>query len=681
MCLRGPSATLAGVDLRVALVNVRSWLERHAVRLAVLACLLTAAWLSALALAKLWAVRANGLDLAIYQQVMHETARGHLFQYTIHPHLYLGDHAEFILLALVPFFLLLGGSAGALVVLQAVALAAGGLLAFRLARRALGPLPALAVVVAYLLNPTLQSVALFEFHALTLAIPLLLGLLVAYAERRYGWFVVCLALSLAVREDVGLVVAGIGVVAAVERRAWRWWLVPILAGLASFLGGVWLTGLVNPEGQYKFLRYLDWLGATPREIIVAAVHHPWRWLSRVLSVQTLALAVALLVPLFFLPLLRARWLLPILPIAVQLAVFGASGQVVAKLHYSAAFLPCFVMATVTGLAALPTARGRWRRHLTAWRPGLIMLLPVAALYFSVVLGPLVAAPLALARVDRQDVALQHAFARLVPPAAALAATFQPLAPLAARSRLFSLHYEFLGHRQLSDAPYTIPADADTLLVDLDDLLRFDLLYPENAFQGKSGAQRLDDFIGRGFRLVAWEDHLALWQRRPGPGEPLVRHEPGGGDAPGARRLGPLRYLGVHAPLNPEPGRVGPSGFTVLPVELRWSTTQTVPDDYALAFRLHQDGRRVHERFYPLGGGTYPTSRWQPGAVVVTPYRFRLPERTASGQLEASVAVVKLSGTADLDGLQSGVYEWRVESELGAVLLGSVPAGPGPATTR
>ncbi len=72
--------------------------------------------------------------------------------------------------------------------------------------------------VAYLGHPMLQSAVLDEFHPVTLA-PTFLLLAVYCANRRaYGWFIVGAVLAIACKEEIGLLVAAMGVALAVWRR-------------------------------------------------------------------------------------------------------------------------------------------------------------------------------------------------------------------------------------------------------------------------------------------------------------------------------------------------------------------------------------------------------------------------------------------------------------------------------
>lgn len=657
-----------------------AWLERHSHRLAWLAVGLFTVVVSWFTLAKYAVFGHNGLDLAIYTQVVSETARGNLFGLTIHPHAYLGDHVELILLALAPLARVFS-TAPMLLVAQTIALGLGGIAAFRIGQRLLSPRAGLALTLATLWNPIMLNTALFEFHALAFAIPIVLWALDAYTAKRLGRYLLWIVLALMVREDVALAVMGLGLLALIDRRRWQWSIIPLLLGAAWFVTTMQIASHLNGYGQYKFLRYYGWLGSSWREVGQTLALHPLRWLPAFGSVQTLALVVGALAPVGFLPLLRLRWLVPITPIFVQLALLWSGGLTILQIHYGALLVPFLVVGAAAGVAALPRARWSWVRRMSSWRAGLLCFLVAVAMYFGFAIGPAWSAPHALRKIDRENVALQQAFVDRVSPAASVATTFAPLAQLADRPRIYSLNYVFLGRKQFSEDPYELPADVDTLLIDLDDLLRFHLIYPENEFQGLTGAQRLQAVIDRGFGLVAWEDHMTLWERGASGLPPLAERlslaEPVGTRPPLATFGDKVRLLGFSGggatgTLAPEQVVVGSRTVTALPFQTSWTVTETPDTEYELAFRLYRDNALAFERRSPLGNGLLPSTAWRPGETILTRQRVRLPATLPAGTYEARIAIGETTAFADVDGLRSITvsenFKAEGEASVGTVVL-------------
>ncbi|TME97945.1 MAG: DUF2079 domain-containing protein [Chloroflexi bacterium] len=193
--------------------------------------LMTAAWaagFSFLAVQRHLAGGSHAEDLGFTDQVLNNFLRGQWFRMSVYqgatwnteldigriarPDSLLAFHVEPMLLLLVPIYAIGGGVIG-LLVLQAVALAAGAIPAYRLARHATGSaLPGVAVATAYLLSPLGQWAVLADFHTSTIAPPLLLlaveRLVVGNSAKQA---LAAAAVALTAREDVGPVVAALGV--------------------------------------------------------------------------------------------------------------------------------------------------------------------------------------------------------------------------------------------------------------------------------------------------------------------------------------------------------------------------------------------------------------------------------------------------------------------------------------
>ncbi|HEY8476829.1 MAG TPA: hypothetical protein VIN09_08180, partial [Chloroflexota bacterium] len=112
------------------------------------------------------------------------------------------------------------------------------------------------------------------------------------------------------------------------------------------------------------------------------------------------------------------------------------------------------------------------------------------------------------------------------------------------------------------------------------------------------------------------------------------------------RFGGLDLLGFDAP--PGPLRPGDS----LTVTLRWRVREAVERDYQVTARLvTTDGRVVHEHREPLGGPSFPTSRWHPGRTVSTPLTVPIPPRTDVDTLKLALTLHAVGiGERDFDGV-------------------------------
>ncbi|MCX6784345.1 MAG: DUF2079 domain-containing protein [Candidatus Komeilibacteria bacterium] len=193
----------------------------------------------------------NGLDLAIFNQVLFNSSHGNLYYFTIHPQSYLGDHFN---LWLAPLSLLysLWRQPQFLLIWQTIILGATAWPIFKLAKKFVSPELACLIGWTWLLNPLVQNTNVFEFHELPLAIFLFAWLTIFWLENRSGPFYSLALLSVMVREDVALAVMMFGLLAIIERRKIIWWLILPL-GFGWFLAATKLISLLNPLGHYKFL--------------------------------------------------------------------------------------------------------------------------------------------------------------------------------------------------------------------------------------------------------------------------------------------------------------------------------------------------------------------------------------------------------------------------------------------
>ncbi|MGI9145527.1 MAG: DUF2079 domain-containing protein, partial [Chloroflexota bacterium] len=174
-------------------------------------------------------------DLGFTDQVLGNFLRGQFFRMSIYqgaswnteidisrlarPDSLLAFHFEPMLLLLVPLYAV-GGGATLLLAVQAVAVAAGSLPAYRLGAHTSGSTAGgLAVAVAYLLSPLGQWAVLADFHTFTLAAPLLVLSVERLVVKDSAVQALAAAtLAATTREDVGLPVAALGLVLLLRRE-------------------------------------------------------------------------------------------------------------------------------------------------------------------------------------------------------------------------------------------------------------------------------------------------------------------------------------------------------------------------------------------------------------------------------------------------------------------------------
>lgn len=369
-------ASLASPDARV----LPSWLTQRRVAwgLVGLMALTFALYVGYHALMRHWAYHTDAFDLGNMDQAVWNTLHGHPFRFTnrgnddFGPPTRLSIHVEPILLPLSLLYLIHAGPA-TLLVTQTLALALGALPLFALSLRRLPDAPFIGVglVFAYLLSPFTLSEALWDFHPVTLATPLLLAALWALDARRYGWFLAAAILAIATKEDVGLSVAVVALLLAVARPEKRRF--GVVLALGSLAWTLICFKLILPHfnvgvagGNNYWYRY-SWLGATPTEALKNALTKPWLVWNYVLAPGRLGYLAIVLRTAGALGLLAPALLLAALPdLAVNL-LSSHSEQYSGFFQYNAVILPYLLGAAVYGLAALARARFREEREPDAHR--------------------------------------------------------------------------------------------------------------------------------------------------------------------------------------------------------------------------------------------------------------------------------------------------------------------------
>jgi uncharacterized membrane protein len=334
----------------------------------------------------------------------------------------LGAHVDPLLAAFAPLWWI-WPSPVMLLVVQAAAVALGALPVFWLARKHLGSeRTAVLFALTYLLYAPVQWLALDEFHAVALACPLLLYAVWYLDEERLFAALPFLALAALAKEEVPLVVAGLGIWYALAhgRR---------LAGAAIAASGTALTivflTIVMPHyrggDSPAFYDRYDAVGGSPAGIVETAFTDPGVLLQAVTEGRDLTYILQLTLPLagifFAAPLL----LIPALPELAANLLSETVTQTSIEFHYTAPITPFLIAGAVLGTARVPRAAP---------------LVLGASLAGAVALGPLWAGELVPDRMSEHDRVTARAV-ELIPPDAPVSSTNGLGAHLSERRRVFS----------------------------------------------------------------------------------------------------------------------------------------------------------------------------------------------------------------------------------------------------
>jgi uncharacterized membrane protein len=274
----------------------------------------------------------------------------------------LGSHVDPILVFFTPLWWL-WPSPSMLLTAQAAAIALGALPVFWFARKHVGSERAgIGFALAYLLYPAVQWLTLNEFHPVALACPLLLFAFWYLDEDRLVPFAVFAVLAALTKEEIPLVIAGMGVWYALSRRRFR-------EGAAIAAIGLCVTAVsvevvmphFNAGASSRFYERYGAIGGSPREVVETIFTHPGRLFTTAFDREGLHYLIDLFLPL---ALLFAAAPLALIAAAPELALNLLSAthtQSSIHHHYTAGLIPPLIVASVLGAERL--ARGRKERGI------------------------------------------------------------------------------------------------------------------------------------------------------------------------------------------------------------------------------------------------------------------------------------------------------------------------------
>jgi uncharacterized membrane protein len=293
-------------------------------------------------------------DLAMWDQVVWNTAHGRPFAASIEVANFLGDHLA-LYVAVLSLFYRLVPSPYTLLGAQSCLLGLCAWPLYRLARRRLqSPAAAIAIAACALLYPPLGFINRFDFHPEVFALPMLVAAwerLDADDLRGAGLW---MGLALLAKEDIGLTVAALGVYGAVVHKRYRFGVVWAGVGLAYSLLALFVVIPAFRGGPSDTLARYDWLGTTPAAILTTLVSRPGPVVQHILTTSHLLTLLQLLAPLALLPLAGLPALLVALPaIAYNLASTWAS-QGSIYFQYMLPIIPALYVAAVVAIQRLAT---------------------------------------------------------------------------------------------------------------------------------------------------------------------------------------------------------------------------------------------------------------------------------------------------------------------------------------
>jgi uncharacterized membrane protein len=299
------------------------------------------------------------LDLGDMVQAIWSTAHGHFLEATNESGRQasrLGGHVDPFLALLVPLWWV-WPSPLMLVVLQVVAVAAGALPVYWLARKHFrSDVAPACFAFAYLLYPATQANAIGvgdSFHSVSIAIPLILFAIWFLDEERLVLFAVFALLAASTKEEIAASVGCLGLWYAVRRKRWGVGLSIFGLGMAvSLVNFLVIIPHFSPSGANPFAERYQRVGGSPTGILHTAVADPVAIVHVIATWHKLFYLLLLLAPFLGLWLLEPLLFLGAIPDLVINLLSSKPEQTQLYWQYTAGIVPFVLAASIIGASKL-----------------------------------------------------------------------------------------------------------------------------------------------------------------------------------------------------------------------------------------------------------------------------------------------------------------------------------------
>src|SRR6478735_3575472 len=297
----------------------------------------------------------TAFDLGIYDNMIFNAMKGRLFQATV---LYgpgkfnsLSGHAEYAVPLFAPFYAIKPG-AETLLVMQAVAFGGAAIPLYLFARTLLGRLTSMLLALGYLLFAPLHGPQFYDFHWLPMCIPVFFFLFYAIATRKNWLTYATVFLLFALREDLAIGVACLGVFLFLSGTRVRF------GATLAFVSATWFAinkFVIMPwAGSWWFENLYSELFADGKasyaNVIKTLISNPFFALSTFVRSSKLIYLLHMLAPLVFLPVRRLGFLLLFLPGAfLTLMTTGYAPTISIAFQYTSHWIPFLFGAAALSL--------------------------------------------------------------------------------------------------------------------------------------------------------------------------------------------------------------------------------------------------------------------------------------------------------------------------------------------
>jgi uncharacterized membrane protein len=336
----------------------------------------------------------SNFDLANMAQTIWNTLHGHFFELSDNGATVsrFSIHFDPIMVLMAPLYLI-WNNVKVILVFQSLALGSAGIAVFLLSKKIIGKIKSLnpaavkifavTLTAAYLLNPYLEWSNTYDFHPVTLFIPLFLFAFYFMLGKRWLPFWILIALCLITKEEIGIIVGILGIFMFLFFGEKKHGALVFVIGIAvSLLAVFWVIPHFSPGGIHWALNSLY----TPaRQKLKESKTIPMLLdvlRGYFLIPRSITYYLKLLKPFSFLPILGLPFLIFTGPeIAVNMMSTDPQMQSL-TLHYTSGITPFLVLATVYGVFYLISFLGKDK--VTKKSSSLVLILiSIVLLYSSV----------------------------------------------------------------------------------------------------------------------------------------------------------------------------------------------------------------------------------------------------------------------------------------------------------
>ncbi|MDJ0554729.1 MAG: DUF2079 domain-containing protein [Microcoleaceae cyanobacterium MO_207.B10] len=296
--------------------------------------------------------QSTAFEMGIYDQVTYLISQGlPPFSTFLEVH-HLGNHAAWSIYPVALFYKIYP-SVYWLLLIQAICLAIGALPTWSLARHTgLNKKQSFAIAMVYLLYPVVFNLNLFDFHPEVMALPAILGAILAAKLDKTVWFSIAIIWVLGCKAVLSLPIAAMGFwLYFFEKKR-------LCGAIALFVGSAWFiiaAQVMIPffrggEGPGGLGRY-EYLGDSIPGILLNMFLRPELVIGRVISLKTLEYLLLLILPIFWW--ISPKYLTPLLaasPVLTLNILSDIDAQRDLIHQYSLPILPFLLMSIIYTIA-------------------------------------------------------------------------------------------------------------------------------------------------------------------------------------------------------------------------------------------------------------------------------------------------------------------------------------------